>query len=78
MNWLGTVFYLVGMVLTAANVYPLNLLFGALGGFIWMLVGIARKDMALIVVELAAAGIYLAGLFHWLLSLPALGVFNLE
>ena len=66
MNWAGTVFYLVGMVLTSANIYPLNLLFGALGGFAWFIVGLSRNDLALIVVELAAAGIYLAGLIAWL------------
>ena len=68
MNWAGTVFYLVGMVLTSANIYPLNLLFGALGGFAWFIVGLSRNDAALIVVELAAAGIYLVGIFPWAFS----------
>lgn len=68
MNWAGTVLYLVGMVLTAANIYPLNLIFGALGGLAWMIVGLSKDDLALVVVELAAAVIYLAGLFHWAFS----------
>jgi hypothetical protein len=65
MKWAGTVMYLIGMVLTAANVYPLNLIFGALGGTLWGLVGFKQQDRALIVVELASAGIYTAGLLHW-------------
>lgn len=64
-RWSGTVFYLVGMVLTALNIYPLNLVFGALGGTLWCLVGIKAKDTALIVVEAASAGIYLFGLVIW-------------
>lgn len=64
-RWSGTVLYLVGMVLTALNIYPLNLVFGALGGTLWCLVGIKAKDTALIVVEAASAGIYLFGLVIW-------------
>lgn len=65
MKWAGTSTYLVGMVLTALNIYPLNLVFGALGGTLWCLVGIKAKDTALIVVEAASAGIYLFGLIVW-------------
>lgn len=65
MKWAGTSTYLVGMVLTALNIYPLNLVFGALGGTLWCLVGIKSKDTALIVVEAASAGIYLFGLIVW-------------
>jgi hypothetical protein len=64
-RWAGTAFYLVGMVLTAINIYPLNLVFGALGGALWCLVGIQWKDKALILVEAASAGIYLFGLIVW-------------
>lgn len=65
MKWAGTSTYLVGMVLTALNIYPLNLVFGALGGTLWCLAGIKAKDTALIVVEAASAGIYLFGLLLW-------------
>lgn len=65
MNWIGTGAYLIGMVLTAFNVYPLNLAFGALGGALWFVVGMERVDRALMVVEGAAFGIYLFGLLHW-------------
>lgn len=66
MRWIGTILYLIGMVLTALNIYPLNLVFGMLGGTAWCLVGINWKDRALIIVEAASAGIYLFGLVRWL------------
>ena len=36
LRWGGTALYLIGMVLTALNIYPLNLIFGAAGGLAWM------------------------------------------
>lgn len=65
MRWLGTVSYLIGMVLTSLNIYPANLIFGMVGGTAWMTVGIQWKDRALILVEFAAAAIYLFGLIRW-------------
>lgn len=67
-RWIGTSFYLLGMMLTALNIYPLNLIFGVLGGSFWCLVGLKSKDTALIVVEAASAGIYLFGLIVWSLK----------
>lgn len=69
LRWGGTALYLIGMVLTAANIYPLNLIFGAAGGFAWMLVGVFWKDRALILVEAASATIYTFGLLAWLYTL---------
>jgi hypothetical protein len=65
-RWSGTAMYVIGMVLTAANVFPTNLIFGALGGTLWALVGHVEKDRALLVVEVASAAIYTVGLLHWL------------
>lgn len=67
-RWAGTGTYLIGMLLTAFNVFPLNLAFGALGGALWCIVGFQNRDRALITVELASAGIYLAGLLNWALK----------
>lgn len=67
-RWTGTIAYLIGMVLTSLNVFPLNLLFGTLGGTLWCLVGLKQQDKALITVEAATAGIYLFGLVNWSLK----------
>lgn len=69
MRWIGTGAYLIGMVLTSLNIFPLNLAFGMIGGTLWCLVGVNWKDRALILVEACSAGIYLAGLLHWLYKL---------
>lgn len=66
-RWAGTVAYLIGMALTAWNIYPHNLVFGATGGLLWCLVGFEARDRALITVEAASAAIYLAGLVGWAL-----------
>lgn len=65
LRWSGTIFYMIGMLLTALNIFPLNLIFGAIGGILWCIVGFTYKDKALILVEAASAGIYLFGLLHW-------------
>lgn len=64
-KWLGTITYLIGMVLTAFNIFPLNLIFSAIGGILWCIAGVIAKDKPLVIVELASAMIYLAGLIHW-------------
>ena len=67
MRWTGTALYLIGMILTAFNIYPANLFFGALGGFFWCMVGLRIKDSPLWVLEAAAAVVYLAGIvmYFW-------------
>lgn len=65
-KWIGSTLYLIGMVLTALNIYPINLVFGAAGGTIWMLVGLKQKDNPLFIVEAASAFVYLTGFVLWL------------
>jgi hypothetical protein len=62
-RWSGTILCLIGIALTSLNVYPLNLFFGLVGSFLWTLQGYLYKDNALVVVELVAVLMYLAGLF---------------
>ena len=62
-RWSGTVLCLIGIALTSLNVYPLNLFFGLVGSFLWTLQGYLYKDNALVVVELVAVLMYLAGIF---------------
>ena len=68
MRWGGTAAYMIGMVLTSLNIFPANLIFGAIGGTLWCVVGVQWKDKALIIVEAASALIYLAGLVKWSLE----------
>jgi hypothetical protein len=64
-KWLGTITYLIGMVLTTFNIFPLNLVFSAIGGTLWCAAGFIARDKPLILVEMASAMIYLIGLVHW-------------
>ena len=63
-RWLGTSLCLVGIYLTSHDVYPLNLYFGASGSFLWALIGIHTGDGALLVVEMVAVWIYVAGILR--------------
>lgn len=65
LKWIATTIYLIGMVLTAANIFPLNVIFSAIGGTLWCIAGFIAKDKPLILVEMASAMIYLIGLIHW-------------
>ena len=66
LRWSGTAFYMVSMILTTLNIFPLNLVFGFIGGFLWCLVGwISYNDKALVIVEAASAIIYLSGIVLW-------------
>jgi hypothetical protein len=62
-RWSGTILCLIGIALTSLNVYPLNLFFGLVGSFLWTVQGYLYKDNALLVVELVAVLMYMAGLY---------------
>ena len=62
MRWIGTILCLIGIALTSFNIYPLNLLFGLIGSFLWTVEGWVAKDYALFTVELVAVLIYLGGI----------------
>lgn len=61
-KWAGTILCLLGIGLTSLNIYPLNLLFGLTGSFLWTMVGLRTKDHALFVVEAVAVAMYLGGI----------------
>jgi hypothetical protein len=61
-RWSGTILCLIGIALTSLNIYPLNLLFGLIGSFLWTVQGYIYRDNALLLVELVAVLIYLAGI----------------
>jgi hypothetical protein len=61
-RWSGTVLCLIGIALTSLNIYPLNLVFGLVGSFLWTVQGYLYRDNALLIVELVATIIYIAGI----------------
>jgi hypothetical protein len=64
MKWTGTTLCLIGIGLTSLNIYPLNLLFGLIGSFLWTVEGLVAKDWALFTVEAVAVAMYLGGIIR--------------
>ena len=56
------------MILTANNVYPINLIFHFVGIGGWLAVAIVWNDRALIVVNAVGVAILLNGLVAWFLK----------
>ena len=63
-KWFGTGLCLTGIALTSLNIYPLNLIFGLVGSFLWTIEGLVAKDYALFTVEAVAVAMYLGGILR--------------
>lgn len=50
-KWLASIILMLGMILTANNIYPLNLFFHFIGIGGWLVVGMLWNDRALIVIN---------------------------
>jgi len=66
-KWLGTIFCLIGIALTAINIYPANIFLGFVGSGLWTVAGIYQKDVPLFLVEVVAVAFYLIGIITWIL-----------
>jgi hypothetical protein len=62
LKWVGTILCLFGILLTALNIYPANILIGFIGSGLWAAAGYAQDDMALFTVEIVAVAFYFAGI----------------
>jgi|TARA_R100001163_G_C4914580_1_gene97413 hypothetical protein len=61
-KWASSVTLMLGMVLTAQNVFPYNLYLHVLGTMGWMYVSIVWNDRALIVINSVALSIFFNGI----------------
>lgn len=61
-EWLSTGILIVGVALTAWNIYPLNIYFSLLGNFGWFIVGWMWRKWSLLTIQLVVTIIYVAGL----------------
>jgi hypothetical protein len=62
LKWTGTTLCLLGILLTALNIYPANIVIGFIGSGLWAAAGYAQDDMPLFTVEIVAVAFYLAGI----------------
>jgi hypothetical protein len=67
-KWTGTITYLIGMFLTAFNIYPINIIFSTLGAILWTVAAVVNKDRALILLEVTTIAIYTIGLINFVIT----------
>jgi uncharacterized protein with PQ loop repeat len=62
LKWAATTITLIGAVLTALNIYPLNVIAFNIGSVLWLIFAIRIKEPSLIVVNSGLLLVYIAGL----------------
>lgn len=66
-KWISSFFAIVGIFMSANNLFPYNIIFQTIGLIGWMWVGILWNDRALIILNTAAASVLAQGIFqHYL------------
>ena len=64
-KWLSTIGIIYSMLLTAYNVYPLNLYIAIPATLGWLVISFVWKETSLIAMNVIALGIYLLGIFNY-------------
>ncbi len=67
-KWVSTIILLLGIILTANNIYPYNLYVNVVALFGWIIVSIMWNDRALIVINVVGFTIYLNGIISYLVK----------
>ena len=63
-KWASSVLLIITMLLTSANVFPINLYIGVVGMAGWLVVGLLWHDRALIVLNAISVAIYGMGIVN--------------
>ena len=66
-KWASSLVIIAGMVLTASNIYPLNMYMHLVGIIGWLVVGLAWHDQSLIMLNAVAAFIFINGIISSLI-----------
>ena len=64
-KWTASIILLVGMVLTALELTPINLFFHLVGVMGWFVVGYMWHDRAMMVVNSVAIFVFVFGILTW-------------
>jgi hypothetical protein len=59
----STAILIIGVALTAWNIYPLNIYLSLLGNVGWMIIGLMWKKWSLITIQIVVTIIYIAGIW---------------
>jgi hypothetical protein len=62
LEWTSTAVLLVGVYLTAVNIYPMNVYISLLGNFGWLVVAIIWRKWSLLTVQLVIVALYMYGM----------------
>ena len=63
-KWVSSIFIIVGMALTSANIFPLNIYIHGIGVTGWLIVGMLWHDRALVFLNGVAIFVYATGLLN--------------
>ena len=61
-EWVSTVVLIIGVALSAYNIYPLNIWLSFLGNIGWFIVGWIWKKYSLLTIQVVISIIYISGL----------------
>ncbi len=61
-EWISTAILIIGVGLTAWNIYPLNIYFSLVGNLGWFVVGWMWRKYSLLTIQVVVTIIYVAGL----------------
>jgi len=64
LEWASTTILIIGIVLTAVNIYPLNIYIQLIGNAGWALVAYIWRSWSLLVIQFVACIIYIFGLVY--------------
>jgi len=64
-KWIASFLLIIGVILTSNNVFPVNLIFHAIGMLGWFVVGILWNDRALIVINAVTLALMSNGLITY-------------
>ena len=68
LKWAASLILNVGMMFTANNIYPLNLIFHIVGLMGWVIVAFMWNDRALIVINSIGLSIYINGTIRYFMG----------
>ena len=65
-KWVSSIFIIISMILTSANIYPINLYVAVIPTLGWIWVSIQWRDNALVAMNMTALTIYLIGIINYI------------
>ncbi len=68
LEWTSTVVLIVGVALTAYNIYPANIWVSFIGNFLWLITAWVWRKWSLVVVEIIICAIYIGGIIKLLME----------